>query len=340
MIADLGTQTLGDMQTEVLSLLGKPSSAHLLTKITQALNRSLEWAVKQGQWPTLIRQDEVGLKAPADAASKTLLAGGAYAPLPWGCRNVQAMFLQQEGQGEIRQVSPEEMARLYSTTTTGKPEAYAIVGETCQHTELAATDTFVVTGNAVNDDVATCRIWYRQQNGHLGEMVSPSITGTFSAGVTSPTAATAGWPIERFSVSGLWAGDITITATTGGAELAKISSPFAATANNPMSRSETRPLVRLGPTPDAAYACTVIWKRIPRKLVKNDDIPEIPASAAMVYAATADMLRTEKRYSQASQMDSKKLEAMGAEEAGESMQGGFAAPMFGNFLGQTGVDSW
>jgi len=338
-LADLGTETLATMQAECLSLLGKPSSALLLTKLTQGLNRALEWAVKQGQWPTLTRSDEVGLRAPADADSKTLMAGAAYAPLPWGCRTVQAIFLQSPSRQEVRQVSPEELARTYATTTTGAPQVYAIVGETCQHTELAANDTFILTGDAVNNDVSTARVWYRQQTGHLGEVVSPSLNGTYSTGVPSPSAATSGWPIERITVSGKWAGDITLARSSSPfTELAKISGPFSTSAANPMIRAETRPLIRVSPTPDQAYACTVIWKRIPRKLVKNDDMPEIPVSAALVYAATADILRTEKRFDQANQMESKKLEAMGAEEAGENMQGGFVAPMYGNFLDMTGIN--
>jgi hypothetical protein len=336
-MADLGTQTLSEMKTEVLSLLGKPSSALLETKITQGLNRALEWAVKHGQWPSLTRQDEIGLRAPADATSATLLSGAAYAPLPWGCRNVQAIFLQEPSKHEIIQNSAEEMARKFAVTTTGKPEVYAIVGETCQHTEITVVDEVItLTGNAVNDDVATARVWYRQHSGHLGEVVSPSLTGTFASGVSSPSAATSGWPIERITVSGLWAGDITLANATDG-ELALISGPFGTASANPMIRAETRPLIRVAPIPDQAYACTVIWKRVPRKLVKNDDIPEIPVSAAMVYAATADLLRTEKRYQQAGQMDAKKREAMGAEEAGEQMQGGFVSPVHGNFLDQTGV---
>jgi len=337
-VADLGTQTVSEMQAEVLSLIGKPSSALYLTKILQSMNRGLEMAAKQGDWPTLIRQDELGLRTPSDTDSKTFLSGAAYAPLPWGCRNVQAIFLQSPERHEVHQTSAEEMARRYSTTVTGKPEVYAIVGETCQHTELAASDSFILTGNAVNDDVATARVWYRQQSGHLGEVVSPSLTGSYSSGVSSPSPASSGWPIERMTVSGLWAGDITLTSTTLGTELAKMSTPYGTQASNPVVRSETRPLIRVAPTPDAAYACTVIWKRIPRKLVKNDDMPEIPVSAALVYGAAADLLRVEKRYEQASVMDRKRRETMGAETAGESPQGGFAAPEYGNYLDQCGVE--
>jgi len=336
-LADLGTQTLGEMKSEVFALLGKPSSSLMEAKITQALNRAMEWAVKQGDWPTLVRQDEVGLRAPSDADSKTFLAGGAYAPLPWGCRNVQAIFLQNPSLVEVQQMSAAEMARRYSVTTTGRPVAYAIVGETCQHTEIAASESFTITGDAVNDDVATCRVWYRQQSGHLGEVVSPALTGSFSSGVSSPSAATSGWPIERITVSALWAGDITLTGVTSGTVLAKLSGPFGTSSSNPMVRVETRPLIRVAPTPDAAYSCTVIWERIPRKLVKNDDVPEIPVSTALVYAAAADLLRVEKRFSQANAMEAKKLEAFSMETVGEDQQGGFAAPVHGNYLDQTGI---
>lgn len=338
-MADLGTQQLSDMRSEVLELLGKPSQAYLVTKIDHALNRRLEWVVKQGDFPTLVRQDEVGLRTPSDTDSTIFQGSAAYAPLPWGCRNVQAMFLQVSAENEVEQLSAEEMARRYSITTTGRPKHYAIVGETVQHTELAASDTFVVSGDAVNDDgVATARVWYRTNSGHLGEVVSPSFSGAFSTGITSPSAAAPGWPIERISVSSNWAGDITITRTTGGTELAKIATPFATASSNPMSRVETRPLIRVAPTPDAAYKATVIWKRIPRRLVKADDAPEIPVSTALVYGAAADLLRAEKRYAQAREMEAMAHASLSTEVAGESMQGGFAAPAFGNFIDQCGVE--
>lgn len=126
--------------------------------------------------------------------------------------------------------------------------------------------------------------------------------------------------------------------SSGGSEIAKMSSPFGTQTSNPMVRAETRPLIRVAPTPDAAYACTVIWKKSPRKLVKTDDVPEIPVSSALVYAAAADLLRMEKRYEQASAMERKKLEARQGTVAGEQMQGGFAAPIHGNFLDQTGLE--
>ena len=235
-------------------------------------------------------------------------------------------------------MSSEELARLYSTTTTGKPSAYAIVGETCQHTPIAASESFTLTGNAVNDDVSTARVWYRQQSGHLGEVVSPALTGTFSSGVSSPSAATSGWPIERITVSSNWAGDITITGATSATELVKVSSPYGTAASNPTLRVETRPLIRFAPTPDVDVKCTVIWSRIPRKLIKADDVPEIPVGSALVYGAAADLLRTEKRFSQANEFEAKKVEALTAETAGEEPQGGFAAPIFGNYLDQTGID--
>jgi len=333
-MADLGTSTLGEMRTEVLNLLGKPSSSLLVQKIDAAINRAMEWAVKQGEWPTLTRTDEFGLFAPADSTSATFQSASAFAALPWGCRNVQAMFLQgSNSRRELRQISPEEMSRLYSVTETGAPAAYAIVGETCQHTPIASSESFTITGNAVNDNISTVRIWYRQQSGHLGEVVSPALSGSFSTGVTSPSAATSGWPIERITVSENWAGPITITGAT---ELVKIESPFGTAASNPMSRIETRPLVRLGPTPDADYAGTVIWRRVPRRLLKADDAPEVPVSAALVYAAAADLLRIDKRFSQANAMEAKKIEAVTGEGLGEQSRGGFAAPEYGNFLDQTG----
>lgn len=336
-MADLGTSTLGEMRTEVLNLLGKPSSTLLVQKIDAALNRTMEWAVKQGEWPSLTRTDEFGLTAPADSTSATFQSASAYAALPWGCRNVQAMFLQSpNSRVELRQKTPEEMARLFASTSTGAPTTYAIVGETCQHTPIATSESFTLTGNAVNDNIATARVWYRQQSGHLGEVVSPALTGAFSSGVTSPSAATSGWPIERITVSENWAGPITITGATSATELVKIASPYGTAASNPVLRVETRPLVRLGPTPDADYAATVIWRRVPRKLIKADDVPEIPVSAAMVYGATADLLRIEKRFSQANSMESKKIEALTSESVGEESYGGLAAPELGNFLDQTG----
>jgi hypothetical protein len=84
----------------------------------------------------------------------------------------------------------------------------------------------------------------------------------------------------------------------------------------------------------------VIWRRVPRRLLKNDDVPEIPVSAALVYGAAADLCRADKRMSQAAAFEAKKFEVLTGERAGEDALGGFAAPMYGNFLDSTGVGSW
>lgn len=336
-MSDLGTMPLGPMVTEVLGLLALPTSALLDTKIKDAINRAYESVAKSGTWPSLDRTDVVGLKSPALSSETTLLGLAATSPLPWGCRNAHAVFLNTSEQIELKQVTIDELLRRHRIDETGTPSFYALVGETVQYKELAASDTFVLTGNAANDDIATARIWYREQTGHLGEVVSPAFTGTFSSGITSPTAAAAGYSIERITVSKNWVGPITITRTTGATEIAAIATPFTTAASNPMRRVETRPLMRVAPLPTADTACTVVWRRVPRRLLKNDDVPEIPVSAALIYGAAADLLRSMKRMSQAAQMEAKKLEALTTEKAGEQALGGFAAPMFGNFLDGTGV---
>lgn len=339
-MADLGTMPLGPMVTEVLGLLSLPTSALLDTKIKDAINRNYEQVAKSGTWPSLDRTDLIGLKSPALSAQATFLGLATSAPLPWGCRNVRAIFLHTPARQELQQVTPEELWRRYAKTTTGAPECYAIAGETIQYAELAAADTFVLAGNAANNDIATARVWYREHNSHLGEVVSPAFSGTFSTGVTSPTQAAAGWSIERITVSENWTGAITIVRTADLTPLVGISGPFGTAAANPMRRVETRPLIQVAPQPDAAYTATVIWRRIPRRLFKNDDVPEIPVSAALVYGAAADLCRADKRMSQAAAFEAKKFEILTGERAGEDALGGFAAPAFGNFLDSTGVWDW
>jgi hypothetical protein len=338
---DISTQSLSEMSSEVLALLGKPSSAFLLSKIHAAINRTMDWAVKQGTWPTLQRQSEIGLQAYQNPAATTLLSGGEYFPFPQDCRSISGIFLQGNTGVEVEQTSAVELARLYDPSTTGLPVKYAIVGETIQHTEVVTAERICVKGDAVNNNVATVRVWYRSKDELAGEILSPVASGDFSTGNgavigQAEDVVYPGWGIQRVSTSPLWAGDIKLLGETSGTEYARVSNSYATPSSNPGSVTATRLLGRVGPTPDKNYKCTVIWERTPHRLVKNEDVPEIPCSPCLVYGAAADLLRADKKYAQAAEMDKKKFESLGSETAGEDQFGAGMRPQFGNFVDGTG----
>lgn len=339
-MADLGTDTLTSMRDQVLGLLGEASSQGRVSKIDAALNRAYVRIASSGHWPTLERVDEVGLSRPSDSGSATLQGGEGAFPLPWGCRDITALVLHDPPGREVEQISAAQFFRNYSVAEAGTPKHYCLVGETVQHTRLAAADTVVITGNAANDAAAVLRIWYRQNASETGEITDQlfDVGSTFSTGVTTSGTLAPGFSIERIVVNDNWVGDITIARTTGATQIAKITGPFMPIAGSPLRRVMTRPLARIGPIPSGDLAATVIWRRQPRRLVNPTDAPEIPVSPALVYAAAAELLRVDRQFAMARDYEAKAGEALAGSEAGESRDPEVSMPVMGDFIGMTGTD--
>jgi hypothetical protein len=339
-MSELGSDTLSQMRTEVFGLLGEISTPGRQQKVDAALNRALERIAKEGHFPTLQRVDEVGLNKPSDTSTDTLKSGEAFYPLPWGCRDVQSIILHSPSGTVLEQLTAATLYTRYSVTATGTPMNYAIVGETVQHARLSVADTVVITGDATNNSLSTLRIWYRANDDYTGEVTSQlfDVGSTFGAGVTTSGTLAAGWPIERIAVNDKWIGDITITRTTGGTQLAKISGPFLPIAGNPMRRTLTRPLARVCPLPDGNLKATVIWRRMPQRLINPSDIPEIPVATSMVYAAAAEMLRIDRKFVQANVYEAKVSQALDGTQKAESPVLEIAPPMWGSFVEATGTD--
>lgn len=339
-MADLGTDTLASMREQVFGLLGESSSQGRLTKIDAALNRAYHRIASSGHWPTLERVDEVGLVKPSDSTRTTLRSGEANFPLPWGCRDITSMVLHEPRGHEVVQMDPAAFFRRYGTTETGVPCHYCLVGETIQHTRLSATDTVIITGAAANESAATLRVYYRVNDDETGEVTSElfDVGSAFSSGVTTAGSLAPGFPLERIVVNDKWVGDITITRTTGGTQLAKLSGPFLAIAGNPMRQVKTRPLARVGPIPDADTKATVVWRRQPQRLLNASDAPEIPVSSALVYSAAAELLRVDSKFAQARDFEAKSEQALSGSEAGESRDPEVSMPVGGSFIDMTGTD--
>ena len=338
-MAESGYETLSSLRTQVFELLGEASSQGRLPKIDSAINRAYTRIAASGHWPTLELVDEVGLTRPSDSARPTLLGGVAEFPMPWGSRDA-TLILQEPAGREVEQMGAAAFYRAYAVTDSGTPKNYCIVGETVQHTKLAAADTVVITGDAANDAAAAMRIWYRTSDNETGEVTDELFDAgsTFSTGVTTTGTLAAGYPISRIVVNDKWVGAITIARTTGATELAKLSGPFLPIAGSPFRRVLTRPLARLGPLPSVDTRATVVWRRQPRRLVNPTDAPEIPVGAALVYAAAAELLRVDRQFSMARDYEAKSQQALDGSEAGESRDPEIAMPLGGNLVDGTGTD--
>lgn len=339
-MAESGYETLSSIRTQVFELLGESSSQGRVPKIDSAINRAYTRIASSGHWPTLELVDEVGLVRPSDAARPTLLGGIAEFPMPWGSRDA-TLILQEPAGVEVVQMPAALFYRTYAISDSGTPRHYCIVGETVQHTRLAAADTVVITGVAANDSAAAMRVQYRTSDNETGEVSNELFDAgsTFSTGVTTTGTLAAGFPISRIVVNENWVGAITIVRTTGSTEIAKLNGPFLPIAGAPFRRVLTRPLARIGPLPAVDTKATVIWRRQPRRLENPTDAPEIPIGAALVYAAVAELLRIDRQYSMSRDMEAKSQEALDGSESGESRDTEIASPLGGNLADATGANT-
>lgn len=308
------------------------------------INDELQAVVARHQWPQLLRVDKSGLRAPSDSNLKTIESGDEFVPLPFTTGRLLSLHHQSgvSGQTELEAKDPQAFSELVGNrlTQTGVPMIYRYVGQTAQVRKAAAgtpTLTCTVSGN---DNVREVTVRLRSSAAaQIDTQSKVVVSGVFSAGVSLGLAIGAGYDIEAVSVPTGWVGNLRITDSAGTLIVNWNHYEVPTTATTTDKEVISRQLIEVWPIPQADYPLTVHWYRDPRPMRADEDTPEIPVSAYLIDAVTANLLEQAGRHKDA------QARRLGAERALRALMGQHkqdaprvARPFGGNLLNATGVD--
>lgn len=341
MTNSLQVQTFLSMQTEVGRVVQDTSTIRKAS-IKDALNRALGIASEMFEWPQLLKADESGVRYLSDTTLTTFMSGDPYAVAPFGCGRIKALVPQVTTWGNIEIISSDALYQRVGSqlNIVGKPMLAAITGRTVQFIPIDTQGVCsVLCTSDANDNILTLRFYFRSSAMQPGDATWVDVSGAFSTAAVLPTNDTvaAGYSLEAIGVPVGWAGSIILqdrnNITVG--VVAMTEQPD--TSVNGTIITLSRPLMRLWPIPDADYAATWIWWRVPLRLTEDSDIPEIPVSAFLVAKASAEIFSQMGKQAPAQLWEGRaatylKL-ATGQNTATKRIQ---AAPYMGNLVDQTG----
>jgi hypothetical protein len=341
MSSSLGVTTFSETVSEIGELVHDTSTARK-TPIKQAINRAYDAIAARFDWPQLIFVDESGQRRLSGTAVSTFEDGEAEVPLPYNATDIRSLRLQYQDstRAPIEVIPAQELYDKIGSkiTTTGRPRKAAIIGTTAQFKRLTADDTPVVSSEVSgNDGVASVRIEYTKANAVFAEPSVTTLTGNFSAGVAFPNAVLAGYPIRSVTLPSGWKGAFFIKDSSANniTVIRSVQQP-SNQANNEV-RVASNMLLRLDRVPDTDYACTVIFMRRPRKLVDDNDVPEIPVSTYLVEKVAAEILRQQNKKAIAAHHESEAAAFVGSVMRQHHRGPMVATPMRGSFTSQSGL---
>jgi hypothetical protein len=292
----LSHQPFTSMIAEVGRLVND-TSAGRQTAIKEALNSKLDIAGSFHDWPDMVRADTNGFRTWDDTTLKTLVSGEAEAPMPYAADEVVGLMYQEgEVNRGIKLVTNQSFFQQAgsSLTTEGRPKIATRIGRTAQHKRCSAVSPMEATSNSTNAGLVA-RVYY---DNTLGAADHTKWEDVSSADIkNSPAVLSAsgrpGWPIEMVSLPAAWESQFRVTATNGGGIILNIEgTEKPATNANDEAQIVSRALWQFWPVPDTDYSLTVLYKLRPRRLYEDEDVPEIPVSSFMVYAAASDIAAT------------------------------------------------
>lgn len=299
---NLAYRPVSDMIDEVQGVIQNRSLTKK-AKIRKALNRYYIDAWAGYDWKNLEEHVELGLRKYDDTLADLEAAQG-YFPLPWNCENVKEVQLYTPSAVPLTEVSMSELARARgsSLNSSGKPCVWAKAGKTAQYQELAASGTLTCKSSDTGNDSPvdrSVRVRYRSSEGQPGMYFWEDVAGDFTTGEDLSMPVLAGWNIEAVELPAGWVGDFTIEDASAN-ELVKVYSGEApVTEANNSYRHWSRILGRVEPVPDVDYKAVVTYDRVPRGLLEDKDVPEIPVCGYLVDMAIARLLREDGRADEA-----------------------------------------
>jgi hypothetical protein len=271
----LGYLTFENMRQQVGRMIGDTVTSNRQTIINDWLNTNYDNVARAHRWPSLTRASESEL---------SFTAGERFLYLP---QDLQEMyFLYPKDRPELP--NAETPSSLFHRTalqqdSSGVVRSFAPAGEYGRKADFH-TDAELIT---VSPDAS-----------ETAASVDHRIEGLDSAGVpygetvntaTNVSANTSATFTEIFSIStnGLQTLKVTYSGATSTNEYAVIP------ADEQTARYKR---IRLYQLPDTADTYTLYYKKRVKRLIDDDQIPEIPVSHVIMHMTVADQFRQQRRW--------------------------------------------
>lgn len=256
--------TFGEMKDQVAREIQDASSTRRPTIVGDALNRVYQEAARRFRWPSLSRAREKAVTAVADESFLYLDKDVA-----------QLYFLRNGDLGtEVIHQAIESFFRRQGLELDngGTIWTYSDAGESGKKADIDSAEALTISSSSASADNGKAVLVHGIVS---GDELFESVTLPGAGGINTSNSFS---EIYAVSIDGSQSGVITVTGNTSGTEYATIA---------PGERTAKYRKIRLGMTPSSGTTITYYYKKRTPLLARDDQVPEIPASSALVELAAA-----------------------------------------------------